>query len=131
MCTVTGTVTRNANVGETKTGLKIVNFTVAVEYPYYDKKEEKKKKRTAYWNCHYYRAEKVAEHILMGQVLEVVGFPYPDSFVKGNDELNSQLHLIVDTIKFHGAKPGKSKPVKKEQAGEQNVNEDQFADLPF
>ena len=123
---MTGRVTANAKVTETKDGRKVTNFSIAIN-DRYKTKEGELRELTTFVNCSYWIASKVADVLRKGAIVEVSGRISATAFTGRDGEPKASLNCHVNSIKMHHF--GK----KKEEAGS-TVPADTAAatdDLPF
>lgn len=97
--TITGRLTADATVSETKDGRKVVNFSVAVNDTYKPKGGERKKV-TAYYACSFWRTEKVAAFLKKGTLLEVAGRIEVKAYVSKQGEAKAGLNCHVNDFKI-------------------------------
>ena len=98
---ITGRLTANATINETKNGAKVVNFCVAVNDRFKAKSGELKE-HTSYFNCAYWISTGIAEHLCKGILVEASGKVSADAWVNADGKAKASLRFHVDRIKLHG-----------------------------
>jgi len=120
---MTGRVTADANVTTTKSGKKVVNFSIAINDSYKPKDSDERKQFTTFVSCSYWRSELIAASIKKGMLVEVSGRISVSAWVNMKGEAKGTLNFHVNSIKLHGkANATASKPVE---------ITDPIDDLPF
>lgn len=97
---MTGRVTADAKVTETKNGRKVTNFTLALN-DRYKTKEGELKEVVAFVNCSYWIASKVAEVLRKGAIIEVSGRISTSAYMGRDNEPKASLNCHVNSIKIH------------------------------
>lgn len=97
--TVTGRLTADAVVNETKDERKVVNFSVAVN-DRYTKKDGEKMKVTSYYNCSYWLSEKVAQYLKKATLVELTGRIYATPYVGKDGTAKASLNCHVSNVKI-------------------------------
>ena len=97
---MTGRVTANAKVTETKDGRKVTNFSIAIN-DRYKNKEGELKELTTFVNCSYWIASKVADVLRKGAIVEVSGRISATAFMGRDGEPKASLNCHVNSIKIH------------------------------
>ena len=69
---IVGRLTTDAKVNETKNGIRVVNFSLAVNDRFKTGSGEIKEQVT-FFNCSYWMSSGIAEHLLKGSLVEVSG----------------------------------------------------------
>lgn len=125
---ITGRLTADAAVHETKSGAKVVNFTLAVNDRFKTKSGELKE-QVVYFNCAYWIATGIAAYLLKGALLEVSGRVSASVWTSKTGEAKASLNFHADRIKLHG----KASAENKAQANTEPSVETTPAtdDLPF
>ncbi len=124
-----GRLTQNAKVSELKDGRKVTNFSIAINDSYKPKGSDEIKKMVTYIDCAYWITDKVAQYLIKGSVIEVLGRIGVRAYTNLQNEPKGILTCHVQDIKIHGHAKGSasitSSNVSAEQPGE--VKDD----LPF
>lgn len=126
-----GRLTADATVNETKTGKKVVNFSIAINDSYKAKGSNEVTKIVTYVNCAYWLNAGIAPYLTKGTLVECAGRISADTWTNKQGEVKARLLFNVGSIKLHGggtkATPETAVPVTGVQSEEQNVAKD----LPF
>ncbi len=93
--TITGRLTADATVDETKDGRRVVNFSIAVNETYRPKGGERVQ-ATTYYACSFWRTEKVAAFLKKGTLLEVHGRVEVRAYVSKQGEPKAGLNCHVN-----------------------------------
>ncbi len=99
---MTGRVTADANVTTTKSGKKVVNFSIAINDKYKPKDSDEWKQFTTFVSCSYWRSESIAAFIKKGMLVEVSGRISVSAWVNMKGEAKGTLNFHVNSIKLHG-----------------------------
>lgn len=99
---MTGRVTGDATVTTTKSGKKVVNFSLALNERYRPKDSAEWKQITTFVSCSYWRTEAIAASIKKGSLVEVSGRISVSAWVNMNGEAKGTLNFHVNSIKLHG-----------------------------
>lgn len=83
----------------TKDERRVTNFTVAVN-DRYTKKDGEKIKAVSYYNCSFWRTEKMATHLKKGTLVELTGRIYANAYVSKEGEAKASLNCHVSDIKI-------------------------------
>jgi len=121
---ITGRVTGDATVTTTKSGNKVVNFSIAINDRYKPKDADEWKQFTTYVSCSYWRSEAIAASIKKGMLVEVAGRISVSAWMNAKGEPKGTLNFHVNSIKLHG-KP--ASPALPEPAD----STEPIEDLPF
>lgn len=97
---MTGRVTADAKVTETKDGRKVTNFTLAIN-DRYKTKEGERKELVSFVHCSYWIASKVAEVLRKGAIVEVSGRISASAFMGRDGEPKASLNCHANSIKIH------------------------------
>lgn len=125
---ITGRLPADAEKRTAKGNREFVTFTVAVN-DYYKTKGGEEKEFTEYINCAYWLGTKIADSLLKGSIVTVIGRIYLNQY-KGNDgENHASLAFHANQIKII-AKGGKKATVA-EPIGAGIPSEPPIEDLPF
>ena len=103
---MTGRVTGDATVTTTKSGKKVVNFSIAINDNYKPKDSEEWKQFTTFVSCSYWRSETIAASIKKGMLVEVAGRISVSAWVNMKGEAKGTLNFHVNSIKLHGKATG-------------------------
>lgn len=126
--TIIGRITRDAQVNNVKDDRKVVNFSIAVNDSYKPKDGERVQ-LTTYFNCSYWRSEKVAEQLKKGALVEVTGRLSADAYTSKDGTTKASLNCHVNNIQIHAwPKDGERKEAVVETATTAAEKDD---DLPF
>ena len=96
--TITGRLTADAVVNETKNGRNVVNFSVAVNETYRPTGGDRVQV-TTYFACSFWRTEKVAAFLKKGTLLEVNGRIEVRGYVSKQGEPKAGLNCHVTDFK--------------------------------
>lgn len=96
---ITGRLRADAIVNETKSGAKVVNFSLAVNDRFKTKAGELKEQAT-YFNCSYWITTGIAAYLLKGGLVEVSGSVSAHARTNKEGEPKASLHFNVDRIKL-------------------------------
>jgi len=96
---ITGRITSDAVVRNTKSDKKVVGFNVALNENYVSNGE--KKQTTTFFECSYWRGENLAQYLTKGTLVELTGSVGVNAYLKGN-EPKASLTFRVTEIKLHG-----------------------------
>ena len=102
---IVGRLTTDAKVNETKNGIRVVNFSLAVNDRFKTGSGEIKEQVT-FFNCSYWMSSGIAEHLLKGSLVEVSGRVSANAWVNAEGEAKASLNFHVDRIKLHGKANG-------------------------
>lgn len=96
---IIGRITENASISELKDGRKVVNFCVAINERYRNKKGDTVK-TTAYVNCSYWINTTVSEYLQKGGLVVLSGNLSCKAYVDNNGEAQPVLYFHTNSIKF-------------------------------
>lgn len=97
---IIGRITRDAQVNNVKGDRKVVNFSIA-QNDSYKPKDGERVQLTTYFNCSYWRSEKIAEQLKKGALVEVEGRLSADAYTGKDGTVKASLNCHVNTIKIH------------------------------
>ncbi|MDW8848913.1 single-stranded DNA-binding protein [Flavobacterium sp. MMLR14_040] len=120
---ITGRVTRDAQVRTLSDSRQVVNFSVAINESYKNKKGDRVE-QTTFFECAYWISPRVAEWLTKGTVVELTGMVSARAW-KGNDgEPRAGLNFNTSNIKLHGGgkKSEGAQAVKNGDNAEQGEN---------
>lgn len=134
---ITGRVTRDAQVRTLSDSRQVVNFSVAINESYKNRKGDKVE-QTTFFDCAYWISPRVAEWLTKGTVVELTGMVSARAW-KGNDgEPRAGLNFNTSNIKLHGGgkKSEGAQALKTGQTAEQGENKkatlkEPEDDIPF
>ncbi len=134
---ITGRLTKDAKVSTLSDSRQVVNFSVAINESYKNKKGDKVE-QTTFFDCAYWISPRVAERLTKGTVVELTGMVSARAW-KGNDgEPRAGLNFNTSNIKLHGGgkKSEGAQAVKTGQTTEQGENKkatlkEPEDDIPF
>lgn len=94
---VCGRLGKDAELRTTTSGTKIASFSVADDIGYGEKK------RTQWIKCSLFgeRAEKVVSYLTKGLMVEVIGVPQAEAWIK-DDKAHGTIAITVSDVRFHG-----------------------------
>lgn len=102
---ITGTITTDAVVADVQgTDRKVVNFTIAVNDRYVEKKTGEKKQFTNYFNCAYWLGAGVAKLLTKGSCVTVTGRLSVSPFMGKDNAPKASLKFHTDNIKVQYSK---------------------------
>ncbi|WP_433811515.1 single-stranded DNA-binding protein [Flavobacterium johnsoniae] len=117
---ITGRVTKDAKVRTLSDSRQVVNFSVAINESYKNRKGDRVE-QTTFFECAYWISPRVAEWLTKGTVVELTGMVSARAW-KGNDgEPRAGLNFNTSNIKLHGG--------GKKTEGAQAVKTGQTAEL--
>lgn len=137
---ITGRLTADAVVRTVKGDKKVVGFTVAVNDRFMVDGE--RREVATFFDCGYFRSEKVAEYLKKGDVVQVFGRVGINAYMGNDGQPKAGLNFHVSDIKLFGASAavaqnamvvagGEVLPEKVPTALEQARGEAKTDDLPF
>lgn len=126
---IIGRLTADANVSETKTGKKVVNFSIAVNDTFKTKSSRELQQVTNYFNCSYWLNEGIAAYLQKGGLVELQGRIGVNAYINKEGEAKASLTFHVNSIKMHG----KSKVAVEEMSTTPTATPAEITadDLPF
>jgi len=134
---ITGRVTKDAKVSTLSDSRQVVNFSVAINESYKNKKDDKVE-QTTFFDCAYWISPSVAEWLTKGTVVELTGMVSARAWTGNDGELRAGLNFNTSNIKLHGGgkKPEGAQAVKTGQTAEQGENKkatlkEPEDDIPF
>ena len=134
---ITGRLTRDAQVRTLSDSRQVVNFSVAINESYKNKKGDRVE-QTTFFDCAYWISPRVADWLTKGTVVELTGMVSARAW-KGNDgEPRAGLNFNASNIKLHagGRKAETSQEVHSGKDSAQGDNskpnlKEPEEDLPF
>lgn len=132
---IIGRLTRDAEVRNLPNEKQVVNFSIATNNNYRNKKGEKIE-QTTYFDCAYWISPKIAEYLTKGTLVELNGRAYTSAWLGKDGEPHAGINFHTSHIIFHGAgKRTDSVSVKSNEvvsnADHKSSNNDKDDDLPF
>ena len=98
---IIGRLTRDAQISTLPSDKQVVNFSVAVNDSYRNKKGERVK-LTEYFNCAYWISTNVAKVLTKGTLVELNGRVSAGAWIGGDGEAHAALNFHTSQIKLHG-----------------------------
>ena len=127
--TITGRITQDAVIHQTKDGRTVVNFSIAVNDTYRPKGGEKRK-ATSYFSCAYWISDKVAPYLKKAVVVEVSGRVYASAYLDREGHPRASLNCHVNEIKILSS-PTEPTELNHPSAAPLPGAADEADDLPF
>ena len=129
--TITGRLTRDAEVRTTSQDKQVVNFSVAINDSYRNKQGERIE-QTTYFDCSYWITPNVAKLLTKGTLVELSGRVSTRAWAGNDGELRAGLNVHTSQIKLHG-RSRKTETVQVTAQTERNKTTEQGTedDLPF
>lgn len=134
---ITGRVTRDAEVRTLSNSKQVVNFSVAVNESYRNKKGEKVE-QTTFFECAYWISAKVAGILTKGALVELAGRVSARAWTGNDGEPRAGLNFTTSQITLHagGKKAESAQAVQSEETAVQGENKkltvkEPEEDLPF
>lgn len=134
---ITGRVTKDAKVSTLSDSRQVVNFSVAINESYKNKKGDKVE-QTTFFDCAYWISPRVAEWLTKGTVVELTGMVSARAWTGNDGEPRAGLNFNTSNIKLHGGgkKSEDWQAVKTGQNAEQGENKkatlkEPEDDIPF
>lgn len=128
--TITGNITRDAEVRYIPSGDAVASFSVA--------DNQGKDKRAIFWNCSLFgkRAESLAQYLTKGQAVTVVGTISEREFTdKNTGQPRKAMDVRVNDVALQGGKRDEAAPAPQRQARQQPAPQpamgDFDEDIPF
>lgn len=125
-----GRLTRDPEVRDTQSGMKVAKFTLAIDRPF--SKGEEKQTDFPRVVCFGKTAENVGRFISKGRQVSVVGRLQTDSYQDKDGKRIYTTDVIADRVEFLGGKNdgGNSAPVE-EYPGFHAYDDDDESEIPF
>ena len=134
---ITGRLTRDAQVRTLSDSRQVVNFSVAINESYKNKKGDRVE-QTTFFECAYWISPRVAEWLTKGTVVELTGRVSARAWTGSDGEPRAGLNFNTSNIKLHGGgqKFDGQKAVKTGQTAQQGENKkltvkEPEDDMPF
>ena len=125
-----GRITKDAQVTETKSGKKVVNFSIALNDSYKPKDGEVKKFVT-YVNCAYWFNSSSAAVLEKGKIIEVNGRLAIRAFSNMQGEAVGSLNFHVNNFKLFGKSSAEKNTTNGHVKTQRHHSEQTPDDLPF
>ena len=134
---ITGRLIRDAKVSTLSDSRQVVNFSVAINESYKNKKGDRVE-QTTFFDCAYWISPRVADWLTKGTVVELTGMVSARAWKGIDGEPRAGLNFNASNIKLHGGgrkaeSPQETKNGKDSVQGEDskpNLKEPE-EDLPF
>ena len=129
---ITGRVTADAEVRETKNGKKVVGFNLAINDNYRGK-DGQMNKITTWVDCSYWLNEGIAVYLKKGTLVELYGRIGARAWVNKSGEAKASLTFHVNNIKLLGKSnaPGTERVTGEAQTDAVAYTDTEKDDLPF
>ena len=98
---ITGRLTADARVNETKSNKKVVGFNLAINDTY--RKDGETKKITTYVDCSYWRGEGLAPYLRKGLLVQLYGYMTARPWVSRDGEPMASPNFHTNEITLLGA----------------------------
>ncbi len=98
---ITGRLTKDAKVSTLSDSRQVVNFSVAINESYKNKKGDKVE-QTTFFDCAYWISPRVAEWLTKGTVVELTGMVSARAWTGNDGEPRAGLNFNTSNIKLHG-----------------------------
>lgn len=98
---IIGRVTKDAQVRTLSDSRQVVNFSVAINESYKNKKGDRVE-QTTFFECAYWISPRVAEWLTKGTVVELTGMVSARAWTGNDGELRAGLNFNTSNIKLHG-----------------------------
>lgn len=120
---ITGRLTKDAKVSTLSDSRQVVNFSVAINESYKNRKGDKVE-QTTFFDCAYWISPRVAEWLTKGTVVELTGMVSARAWTGNDGEPRAGLNFNTSNIKLHGGgkKSEGTQEVKTGQTAEQGEN---------
>ncbi|KFF04486.1 single-stranded DNA-binding protein [Flavobacterium reichenbachii] len=117
---ITGRLTKDAKVSTLSDSRQVVNFSVAINESYKNRKGDRVE-QTTFFECAYWISPRVAEWLTKGTVVELTGMVSARAWTGNDGEPRAGLNFNTSNIKLHGGgkKSEGAQGVKTEQNAEQ------------
>lgn len=98
---ITGRLTKDAKVSTLSDSRQVVNFSVAINESYKNKKGDRVE-QTTFFECAYWISPRVAEWLTKGTVVELTGMVSARAWTGNDGEPRAGLNFNTSNIKLHG-----------------------------
>jgi single-strand DNA-binding protein len=121
---VTGRLGRDGELKSLQSGKKVLSFSIADDVGFGDKK------KTQWLKCALFgdRAEKLAQYLTKGTLVEVSGIPSVETWSK-DGQANGCIAVSVNELKLHGGGNREDKPAA--DRGRATSRDVMDSDIPF
>ncbi|MFH6936014.1 single-stranded DNA-binding protein [Flavobacterium sp. FlaQc-30] len=134
---ITGRLTRDAQVRTLSDSRQVVNFSVAINESYKNRKGDRVE-QTTFFDCAYWISPRVAEWLTKGTVVELTGMVSARAWKNSEGEPRAGLNFNASNIKLHGG-GRKAGTAQETQSGKDSVQgennkpnlKEPEEDLPF
>lgn len=99
---ITGRLTKDAKVSILSDSRQVVNFSVAINESYKNKKGDRVE-QTTFFECAYWISPRVADWLTKGTVVELISSVSARAWTGNDGELRAGLNFNAFNIKLHGA----------------------------
>lgn len=130
---ITGRLTGEAKVKETKTGKKVTEFTVVLNDSYRPKNQDERVQLSTFFECSYWGSPKVAQFLKKGTIVTLNGRIGASAWTNKEGKAIAtltctvfNLKVLASPVKEHGVPKAEKQPEVAVQQG--NADDD---DLPF
>ena len=96
-------IVSDAQVSQTKSGRKVVNFPVAIN-DYYKPKNGEGVQTTTFIRCAYWVSEAIAPRLVKGVLVELYGRLGVEAYTNKSGDPVGVIHFQVSRIKLHSTK---------------------------
>jgi len=127
---ITGRLTRDAKVNETKSSKKVVGFSLAIN-DNYKGKDGQPQKLTTYVDCFYWLNAGIAQFLTKGTLVELYGRMGANAWVNRDGKPIANLTFHVNNLKLLGKSGTNSTERVQDEAQVNNTNPADVDDLPF
>lgn len=133
---IIGRLTSDAQVRNLSNEKQVVNFSIATNDNYRNKKGERVL-QTTYFKCAYWISPKVVDFLTKGTLVELSGRAYTSAWIGKDGEPHAGLNFHTSQIKVHsGGKKAESNSAEfnkttKKEIDNSKSNENHKDDLPF
>lgn len=96
-----GNIGKDASVKEMERGVIAINFPVAHNKNWRDKRTGETKTKTTWVNCTIWKREganmRILDYLKKGTLIELVGTPFARAYTMDNDEVKAEIRLNVSS----------------------------------
>lgn len=127
MAHLSGTVTKDAKLITTQSGKVFAAFDL-VENEEYKDRQGNKVKKSYFYNCIIWNAEKLAHYITKGKIVNLEGNIEARPYIAGNGEAKANTQMTIKSVKFLG---GGARPTQQTVSTPEPATVSANDDLPF
>ena len=98
--TIVGRLTRDSVVNTLGDERIVVNFSLAVNDSSYSKTKGERRRWTAFFNCAYWRSDRIAPHLRKGVLVQVEGRVFAEAYIGSDGTAKASLNCHVHQIKL-------------------------------